>query len=109
MTSLKERIGAATEGYKIKKEGEAASSPLMVDVSEEKALKAIPPSEKQLIMQIAMGITSAQAEFFSTGAKFVDSRTGEVEKEKTTILRNEVWTWMERSLMKGVSMDCRFY
>ena len=49
-----------------------------------------------------MGVSSAMDDFFATTTVFRNVRTGEEEPPKMVQSRQEIWTWMETSLSKGM-------
>ena len=49
----------------------------------------------------SLGVTQEMASFFAATTKFVDVRTEREEAERSTVYRQELWTWMETSLEKG--------
>lgn len=48
-----------------------------------------------------LGISRAQDEFFSSTTVFVNALTNTEEKDTESLLRVEIWNWMELSVSKG--------
>jgi hypothetical protein len=117
LAAVKERIVANAEGSKVKREAPAEAedreqpSPLspslpkkatiFVDLVEEKELAPTSKSEADLACMKTLGITATQDDFFASSVQFINTRSGELEKEKAAYYRQEVWVWMEQSLAKG--------
>jgi len=72
-----------------------------VDLSEEKELAPAPVSEQSKVYMRTLGISNAQDEFFASTIRFVNSRTGDSETDKSAYFRHAIWNWMEQSLAKG--------
>jgi hypothetical protein len=122
--AVKERITANTKIERVKQEAAEASSakdswsgssarttsplspdpttPMFLDLTEEKALPPAQRSEADLVCLKSLGISKTQDEFFSSTVQFTNSRTGEPESDKAGYYRHEVWQWMEQSLSKGI-------
>ena len=49
-----------------------------------------------------MGVSSAMDDFFATSTVFRNVRTGEKEGPRQHQYRQEIWTWMDSSLSKGM-------
>ena len=73
-----------------------------IDLTEDLPLAAEPRSDEDRVLLRSMGVSSEMDDFFATSTVFRNVRTGEKEGPRQHQYRQEIWTWMDSSLSKGM-------